>query len=209
MNLLSLCDKSKRPGWKEMNHVQGTGTKMVFRIKGICAFSMILLLLSAHGLGAATKSFVREISYTAKDIDTDASAGLIAYEQAKRALYDDAALYLADHTEVKYFQLSREEVRALLAAIVRVEKVEENWNGKVFALRAGIQADILKTVKALDFLRKNKPLIERFVKIRKKMGEALLNIERFDKETRALKADPARVGRYHQAVRDLAAADGS
>lgn len=180
--------------------------KRVSRPVRVLGVLSVLLLWFSPGLGAAVKSFVRDFSYAANDLDTEASARLIAFERAKKVLCEDVSVYLEDHTEVRYFRLSGGEIRALVPGMVAVEKIAENWNGRVLDLRAGIHADVLKTVRALDALRRDRSRAERFIKAGKKTGEALLNVERFGKVPPALKTDAVRTDRYHQAVRDLAAA---
>ena len=99
-----------------------------------------LLVFSSLGV-AETKTFVKEYTYQASEADTKLSSRVIALEQVKRLLLEELGTYLESETEVKNFQLTKNQIVILTAGIVRAEIIEERWDGKTYYLKAKIAAD--------------------------------------------------------------------
>ena len=70
--------------------------------KIIAALSVMVLFLTNSAL-AANKTFIKEYTYLASDLDSKVSSRAIALEQVKRALLEELGTYLISDTEVKNF----------------------------------------------------------------------------------------------------------
>jgi len=156
---------------------------------------------------AETKTFIKEYTYQASEFDSKASSRTIALEQVKRLLLEELGTYLETSTEVKYFQLTRDQIKALSAGIVQTTILDENWDGKQFWLKARIMADPAEVTKNINFLRKDREKTEEYEGANKKMDVALREIEKLRKEVEFVKKDKTQVARYDQAIQDLSATE--
>ena len=98
-------------------------------------------------------------------------------EQVKRLLLEELGTYLESETEVKNFQLTRDQIVVLTAGIVRTEIIEEKWDGKVYYLKAIIAADSREVAKSMDRLRKDRQKVKELEETRKKAEELLKEVE--------------------------------
>jgi len=85
---------------------------------------------------AQTRVFVEEYTYQASEADSRLSSRVMALEQVKRILLEKLGTYLESETEVKNFQLTKDQIVILSAGIVRAEIVEERWDGKTYYLKS-------------------------------------------------------------------------
>jgi len=83
-----------------------------------------LLVFSAYAV-AETKTFVKEYSYQASEYDSKVSCRALALEQVKRLLLEELGTYLESETEVKNFQLTKDQIVILTAGIDSTEKNDE------------------------------------------------------------------------------------
>ena len=90
----------------------------------------LLFFFSTANASARTVTFEKEYTYQASEIDSKVSSRAIALEQIKRLLLEELGTYLISETEVKNFQLTKDQVTVLTAGIVRAEILQEKWDGK-------------------------------------------------------------------------------
>ncbi|KAF0123088.1 MAG: hypothetical protein FD151_475 [bacterium] len=107
----------------------------------LCSFSILMVLLSTDLSIAKQVTFEREYTYQASEADSKLSCRAIALEQVKRLLLEELGTYLESMTEVRDFNLTKDQIITLTAGIVRTEIVKETWDGKTFWLKAKIKAD--------------------------------------------------------------------
>ena len=120
-------------------------------------FVAILLILCIPSLTSAeTKTFIKEYTYLASDEDGKNACRVVSLREVKRLLLEELGTYLESETEVKNFQLSKDQITTLTAGIVQTELVEEKWDGRTYWLKAKIKADSNDVVKAIDTLRKDR-----------------------------------------------------
>lgn len=113
------------------------------------------LFFIPHLASAETKTFIKEYTYQASELDSKASSRTIALEQVKRLLLEELGSYLESKTEVKNFKLSKDKITALSAGIVQTQIIAEKWDGKNYWLKALIKADPENIAKSIDILRKD------------------------------------------------------
>jgi len=125
------------------------------QVAAICLLAIILLIAASPCL-AAIKVFEREYTYQASEADSKLSSRTVSLAEVKRLLLEELGTYLESVTEVKNFQLTKDQITALTAGIVRVEVLDERWDGKTYWLKARVAADPDEVAKSLDSLRKDR-----------------------------------------------------
>ena len=168
--------------------------------------SLSLLVFSSL-VSAETKTFVKEYSYQASEADSKLSSRVIALEQVKRLLLEELGTYLESETEVKNFQLTKDQIVTLTAGIVSAEIIDEKWDGKTYSLKAKITADPKDVASSIDKLRQDRQKTKELEETRKKADEALREVERLKKELEIAKAEKPNLDQYNEAVNRLSAID--
>jgi tetratricopeptide (TPR) repeat protein len=173
----------------------------------IVALMVAVLLYPAKGAFAENMTFLKEYTYQASDIDSKVSSRAVALEQVKRALLEQLGTYLISETDVKNYQLTKDQVTTLTGGIVSAEIVEEKWDGSSYYLKARIAADpkeVALSVKALGSDRERSRELE---ESRKKADEAMQEVERLKTELAFAKKDPGKQDAYARSISDLSATD--
>jgi tetratricopeptide (TPR) repeat protein len=167
------------------------------------------LALSTNTALAKSVTFQREYTYQASEADSKLTCRAIVLEQIKRLLLEELGTYLEAQTEVKNYQLSKDQITTLTAGIVQTEIVDEKWDGREYQLKAKITADPAQVAKSLDDLRKDHQKTKELEELRKKAEQASKEIERLKSELTSLKgkSDTKKLQQYNQAVNKLSALD--
>jgi len=167
------------------------------------------LLMNVSPAFAKTMTFTKEYTYQASEADSKLSCRAIALEQVKRLLLEEIGMYLESQTEVKDFQLTKNQITALTAGIVSTDVKEEKWDGKTYWLKAQIIADPDDVAKTVDNLRNDHEKTQALYESRRKAEEASREIEKLNKEITALKgqADTRRIQKYNKTVNRLTSID--
>lgn len=173
----------------------------------IAVVNLIASLLLANIAFAETKTFIKEYTYMASDIDSKVSSRAIALEQVKRALLEQLGTYLVSETDVKMYQLTKDQITTLTAGIVSAEVIEEKWDGRSYYLKAKIAADPSDVAKSVDTLRNDVQKTKELKDSKNKAEEAMREVEKLKKELRLVAGDTKRQGEYADAIKDLSAAD--
>ena len=113
---------------------------------------LLLVLFIPNTTSAELKTFIKEYTYQASDFDSRHSSRTIALEMLKRILIEELGTYLVSNTEVKNMQLTKDQVTTYSAGIVSAKIIDENWNGKIYWLKAKVSADPKEVEKALKEL---------------------------------------------------------
>jgi tetratricopeptide (TPR) repeat protein len=163
--------------------------------------------LTSHLALAGLVSFQKEYAYQASEYDSKVSCRALALEQVKRLLLEELGTYLESETEVKNFQLTKDQIVILTAGIVRAEVIDEWWDGKTYHLKAKITADPKDVANSIDKLRQDRQKTKELEETRKKADEALREVEKLKKELKIAKAGKAEQDQYNRAVIGLSAND--
>jgi tetratricopeptide (TPR) repeat protein len=139
------------------------------------------LLLSTPVLGE-NRTFEKEYAHQAGDEDSKNSSRAIALREVKRLVLEELGAYLESTTEVKDFQLTRDEVTTLTAGVVNTEIIAETWNGSVYIMKARITADPDDVARSIDRLRKDSEKTKELEEIRKSLGALMAENEKLKKD---------------------------
>ncbi len=152
------------------------------------AGSLLTLLVFSHclvlagPLFAERQTFEKEYTYQAGDNDSKISSRTIALGEVKRLLLEELGTYLESRTEVKDFQLTRDEVTTFTAGIVSMEIIAEKWDGRVYYLKAKLAADPDDVIKSIDRLRKDNEKTRQLEEMQRNMGALLKENEKLKQE---------------------------
>jgi tetratricopeptide (TPR) repeat protein len=86
----------------------------------------ILLLFQSFAL-AEPQVVTCEGKYVMGDLDTKQNAKMLALMEAKRLALEKAGTYVESTSEVKEFQLTKDQINSLAAGIMSVEVLKEDW----------------------------------------------------------------------------------
>ena len=156
--------------------------------------ALVFFFIMANVAFAETKVFIEEYTYQASEYDSKVSCRALALEQVKRLLLEKLGTYLESETEVKNFQLTKDQIVILTAGIVQAEIIDEKWDGKTYYLKAKIAADPKDVVNSIDKLRQDRQKTKELEETRKKADEALREVERLKKELETAKGRENRTG---------------
>jgi tetratricopeptide (TPR) repeat protein len=76
---------------------------------------------------AESKVVTSEGKYVMGDLDTKKDARAIALMEAKRSALEQAGTYLESSSEVKNYELTKDEINSLTSGVVSVEVLKEDW----------------------------------------------------------------------------------
>ena len=165
------------------------------------------LFLTAVPLYAEIKTFIREYTYEASEIDSKMSCRAIALEQVKRLLLEQLGTYVESVTVVRDYQVAKDEITTLTAGLVQTTILEENWNGKVYWLKAKIAADPGEVASSIEKLRSNQQLVKDLAEAKEEASQALREIDALRQELAAAEANKEGREQYVEAVNTLVATD--
>lgn len=179
-----------------------------------CAMKRALFLISFHIIPvvffsltsfAAEKTFLREYIYQASEVDSKISCRTVSLEQVKRLLLEELGTYLESYTEVRNFSLTKDKIVMLTAGIVRVQMVEEHWDGNnlKYRLKARIVADPEHVIKIIDTLRQKHMQTRELEEVQKKIAELLKENERLKEELKLARTDRVKIARYNENIEEM------
>jgi len=173
------------------------------KLKAIILF-VIFLILPAFSW-ADSKTFPRDYTYQAGEADSKVTSRSVAMEQVKRLLLEEIGTYIESHTEVQNFELTKDQITALTAGIVKLKIVDEKWDGEKYWLKAEIVVDPDDVTKKIDALRQDRDKVQELEDAKKRVEELLKENEFLRKN--ASKTDQASVKRYQENVKSLETAE--
>ena len=165
------------------------------------------LFLTAVPLYAETKTFIRECTYEASEIDSRMSCRAIALEQVKRLLLEELGTYVESVTVVRDYRVAKDEITTLTAGLVQTTILEENWNGKEYWLKAKITADPDEVASSIEKLRSNQQLVKDLAEAKEEASQALREIDALRKDLAAAEVTKEKREEYKAAVNKLEATD--
>ena len=170
---------------------------------------LFLSLANTTSIHAEVVNFVKEYTYEANEADSKISCRAIAIEQVKRLLLEELGTYLESETEVGNFQLTKDKVIVLTASIVKVEILEEEWNGVRYRLKAKVATDTDELSKCIEALRKDRQKIKELEETRKRADELLQEVDRLKRELALVKSDVRQEQKkeYVEKIKQLEAID--
>ena len=167
-------------------------------------FVLLFCVFLSTPVLAEKKTFEKEYTYQAGEEDSKISSRTIALREVKRLLLEELGAYLESRTEVKDFQLTRDEVTTLTAGEVNTEVIAETWNGSAYYLKAKVTADPDDVARSIDTLRKDSEKTKELEEMRKNLGALLAENEKLKKDlTQADENKKVALAAYEKNIRAL------
>lgn len=127
--------------------------------KPIRSFNMLKLIffmfVFSCCLHAEEQTFIREYTYLSGENDSKITCRKYASDECKRALQEEVGIYLRSSSTIKNCVLTKDEISTLSVAISKFKRLNEDWDGKSYWLKAEIKVDPDDVLKQIDRLRAN------------------------------------------------------
>ena len=180
--------------------------RKAMRPASFLSICMLLITLSGQAL-AMQKTFVRDYTYEASELDDKVSCQSIALEQVKRLMLEELGTYVESISIVKDHQLDHDEITTLTAGIVRTKILQELWDGKRYWLKAKLSADTDEVAEAIAQLKDNRQLINDLQEARQEASDAMAEVVRLKAALAGAEVNPEQKSRYGESIRRLQATD--
>jgi hypothetical protein len=168
----------------------------------IILFVFISLTMST-GAMAEVKTFIRDYTYQASEVDSKQSSRIIATEQVKRLLLEELGTYLESHTEVVNYQLTKDQITTLTAGVVKTKILEEKWDGEKYWMKAKIDADPDEVAKEIEKLRGDRKKVKELEASRKKTDDTMKDMAELRKDMETDKDNKEKIDQYNEKVQSL------
>jgi len=172
-------------------------------------FLVIALLLSTSSSPALAeiKTFIKEYTYQASEDDSRNSSRTLAMHEVKRLLLEELGIYLESKTEIKNFQLTKDQITTLTAGIVRTEIVDEKWDGHTYWLKSKLVADPNEVVNSIDVLRKDHVRTRELENLRKQSDKIIKENAKLREELTKAKGNKRKkaITAYQNTIKELSA----
>jgi tetratricopeptide (TPR) repeat protein len=152
---------------------------------------LIFVFLGASRLVAQEKTFEREYTYKASELDSKISCRAIAINQLRSSLLNEIGVYVQNEqilksTDVngKFSQDFAEKIATISAGITKLQVLDEKWNGETFWMKAAITIDKKNLEESLKEVLADRQKVKDLEEIRQKLDEATREINKL-KETTA------------------------
>jgi tetratricopeptide (TPR) repeat protein len=181
-------------------------TSMTSTMARITLLSFLFLLFIPHLTFAETKTFIKEYTYQASEVDSKQTSRILALDQVKRLLLEELGTYLESETIVKNFQMTSDQIKILTSGIVSTRVLEERWNGTQYWLKAEISSDPEEVARSIDMLRRDRQKMKDIEATNDSLKIALKDIERLKNELG--KSNKKKIKKeYQKQINKMAAAD--
>jgi len=175
--------------------------------KKIILLFIICLFTFPNICFSEVKTFIKEYSYQASEDDSKNSSRVTAMREVKRLLLEELGTYLESVTEVKNFQLTKDQITSLTAGIVKTEIISEKWDGQIYWIKTKIVADGGEVIKSIDNLRKDREKSQELEDMRKRSNAILEENKKLRDELKLSKgAEKERqTEKYNNSIKELSA----
>jgi tetratricopeptide (TPR) repeat protein len=152
----------------------------------ICAIMILVLPCSSL---ATSREFIENYTYNAGESDSKLTCRTVSLIEIKRLLLEKIGTYLESRTEIKDFQIEKDKIVALTAGIVKLEILDEKWNGDTYTLTAKIEANPDDIARAIEDMKKHKGKLENMEKLDTINHESLEQIREMQARMQRLQSD--------------------
>ena len=149
----------------------------------------ILFLFLPFIVSAQEKTFEREYTYKASEMDSKASCRAIAINQLRSMLLNELGVYVQSESILKTSEVSgkfsqdfAENIATISAGITKLEVLNETWNGETFWMKASITIDKKDLEKSLKQVANDRQKIKEMEDLKLQLNEATNELEKMQKE---------------------------
>ena len=175
-------------------------------MKNNIIMTLLVLLFSFPSICfAKVQTYIKEYTYQASEDDSRNSSRVSAMREVKRLLLEELGTYLESVTEVKNFQLTKDQITALTAGIVKTEIVSEKWDGSTYWIKTKIVADEGDVIKSIDNLRKDRSKSKELEDLQRRADVILEENKKLREELKLAKGDDKqkKIEKYDNSIKEL------
>lgn len=142
----------------------------------------LLSFIQIMGCGilfAQEKTFIKEYTYKAGEMDSKISCRAIAVNQLRSTLLQEIGVYVESEQLLKTSEVSGkfsqdfiENIATISAGITKLEVLEEKWNGETFWMKAAITVDPKSLEQSLKQLVNDRQKVKELETLKKQLDEA-------------------------------------
>lgn len=167
-------------------------------------FMVISFVVPVNPLSAETINFVKEYTYQASELDSKSSCRMIALVQIKRLLLEELGTYLESTTEVKNFELTKDQIETISAGVVKTEILSEKWNGVTYYIKAKITVDPEQVNQSISAYRSDNKSFQEIASLKKQTSKLINDIEQIKEELRLKKNTQGEsIKKYNAGIQSL------
>ena len=166
----------------------------------------IFFLFVTIKLSAQEKTFLKEYTYKASEMDSKISCRAITINQLRSQLLHEVGVYVQSEqllktveVEGKFQQDFIENISTLSAGITKLIVLEENWNGESFWMKASITIDEKSLEESLKQLINDRQKVKELEEIKQQLNNATREIDKLRKELTVGNKESDRVSQKQQA----------
>lgn len=150
-----------------------------------------VLLLSIAITWADSIVVTREYTYSAGDADSKISARQMATQEIKRELLNEMGTHIYSRVDVTENsdgkRIAKQEIRTITAGFVKIDILEEAWNGYEFYIKAKMNADPQEILRRINDLATND---DEKIKLKEQLRQSVKAFEDLRLEMLSLKRAP-------------------
>ena len=147
---------------------------------------MLILFLVA----AQEKTFEREYTYRASELDSKISCRIITISQLRSMLLNEIGVYVESESILKTSDVSGkfsqdfvENIATISVGITKLEVLEESWNGEIFWMKASITVDKNSLEQSLKQVISDRQKLKELEEVRQKLNDASKEIGRLKEQS--------------------------
>ena len=151
-----------------------------------------IFLLTTITLVAQEKTFVREYTYKANEMDSKLSCRSIAINQLRSTLLNEVGVYVESEsilktTDVngKFSQDFVENIATISAGITKLVVLDETWNGQLLWMKAAITIDTTSLGESLKQLANDRQRVREMKELSEKLNSTLKELDNVKRDLAA------------------------
>jgi hypothetical protein len=154
------------------------------------SLAIAMVALSTINLSAQEKTFEREYTYVASEMDSKISCRAVATNQLRIELLNEIGVYIENEQLLKSVEVDGEfsqdfveNMVTLTAGITKLEVLEERWNGETFWMKAAITIDKKSLEESLTQLIQDRQKEQELEALKQELTATTAELDRLKKET--------------------------
>ena len=156
---------------------------------GTTIFLFMVLMIHGYSAIAQEKTFVKEYTYKAGEMDSKISCRAIATNQLRTELLNEIGVYVESEqllktveVDGKFSQDFAENIATISAGITKLDILEEKWNGEIFWMKAAIVVDRNSLEVSLKQLINDRQKIKELKELKQSLADATKELDRLKME---------------------------
>jgi len=187
-------------------------------MKSVRGFNLLLFTLigGLDPLAAQEKTFEREYTYKASDLDSKISSRAIVVNQLRSTLLNEIGVYVESEQILKTSDVSGkfsqdfvENIATISAGITNLKILDEKWNGETFWMRASITVDKTNLEESLKQLIADRQKLKELEETKQRLNRATKQLDSLKNivDRNTLTNQKNQSDRYNDEVGTLSATD--